>query len=737
MVQIRVRKEDAPWTAMQTCIDLVLNAVDEDTERNLSDIFWDLPSKKDVPDYYDVISSPMALSIIQAKVTERRYVSFQAFIREMAQIFHNAKTYNRRSSVVYEDAATLETMLIRELNRLKDQRHITREEAVLPVLGPAPPASPQEESMDDDSADDDDDDDEEEEEEGDGLGRRRRRKRTRKVKSLSPAGEEDEDEEARARRLKREDYKRKRGRPPRVDTPNEARIKNIIKGIRKERDRDGRLLFLAFERLPDVKQYPEYFQEIRDPIALDGIRKKVKRRQYRNLDMFLADTDLMYGNAMRFNADDSVLYHDAIRLQQITRELTEQERRKDDSEFINFGTQDRRDTKQVRIPQDGIIHKGVEYRVGDWVHIINPNDASKPTIAQIFRTWKTTDGQLWVNACWYYRPELTVHSNQKTFLEHEVVKSGQYRDHHIDEILDHCFVMFFTRFARGRPQGYANKAIYVCEARYNEIEKTFNKIKTWKSCIPDEVRGGDYEMYLYERVRQLRRVPSPLLHLLPPDASDDDPIPEAVQGVEGAPPKLGAIYKRPFDPTEPPVSTKEASPVRMAIPPTPSAGAAASNGDGNRSGYENLTMSQMYKQAHAGPSSGLAPSGIPGGYMPTTQLQFQQQQQQLVRSSVPPSTFTYPSLIDLPLPTTELLQRDAMGEVLWFGVPPLDPVRPARDGQVLGHTVAYLSRRKRPRQGAEQQEQEQGADPGQVEAGEVREMLLRGISLLPCSLSTS
>ena len=65
--------------------------------------------------------------------------------------------------------------------------------------------------------------------------------------------------------------KRKRGRPPKIDTPEEARIRAILRAIRKVKDSDGRQLFLEFEKLPDEQQYPDYYKEIKRPIALDNI----------------------------------------------------------------------------------------------------------------------------------------------------------------------------------------------------------------------------------------------------------------------------------------------------------------------------------------------------------------------------------------------------------------------------------------------------------------------------------
>lgn len=150
-----------------------------------------------------------------------------------------------------------------------------------------------------------------------------------------------------------------------------------------------------------------------------------------------------------------------------------------------------------------------------------------------------------MNACWYYRPEQTVHRFEKHFLENEVVKTGQYRDHRIDEVIDRCFVMFVTRFNKGRPRGFPkDKDVYVCEARYNEEKHRLNKIKTWASCVPDEVREKDYEMDLFDVPRRLRKMPSPIKHLLRDDAKPSDPLPKPTWGAPNAPPLIGAVHCR-------------------------------------------------------------------------------------------------------------------------------------------------------------------------------------------------
>lgn len=129
------------------------------------------------------------------------------------------------------------------------------------------------------------------------------------------------------------------------------------------------------------------------------------------------------------------------------------------------------------------------------------------------------------------------------------MKTGQYRDHLVDDIVDRCFVMFHTRFHRGRPRGFPpDKEVYVCEARYNEDRYTFNRIKTWTSCLPDEVRERDYEMDLYPIPRKLKKEQTPIAHLLADNAKETDPLPKPNWGHKDAPPIIGGVHMRPREP---------------------------------------------------------------------------------------------------------------------------------------------------------------------------------------------
>ena len=501
-------------------------------------------NKRAVPDYYDIIKEPMALSTIKSKISNKEYKNFSEFVRDLALIPHNAQVYNRQDSQAYVDALEVKKAIEQELKKLVDEKIITESVATLPFLGEIPeqdPLLPEEEEEEEEEDDDeelevDEEDDDDEEDEG-------KRKRRRGPRSTAAITKREGGSRAAKEDIKNDDpeSRKKRGRPPRVDTPMEARIKTIMKAIRKPRNQQNKLMVSAFERVPDKTVMPEYHSEIKNPMAMDILKRKLKRKKYNSVDHFMVDVELMFENAKQYNEEDSQIYKDAVHLQKESRKVAKAEKEKPDTEYV---------MEEGRIPMpSGIVHNGELWKVGDWVHIQNANDLTKPIVAQIYRTWQDANGGQWVNACWYYRPEQTVHRFDRHFFENEVVKTGQYRDHRIDEVVDRCFVMFITRYNKGRPRDFpSDKEIYVCEARYNEENHKLNKIKTWASCLPDEVRDKDYVMDLFDAPRKLKKVPSPIAYLLKDEQKEDDDLPKPEWGAENAPPKIGAVHRRPRDP---------------------------------------------------------------------------------------------------------------------------------------------------------------------------------------------
>ncbi|MCJ1471601.1 hypothetical protein MMC13_000241 [Lambiella insularis] len=776
---------DDQWKAMRTVIEFVINYKDAEGH-DPSKIFHKKVNKRVLPDYYEVIKEPIAISILKAKLVNREYKSFEEYVRDWALIVHNAQTYNRPDAGAYVDALTIKSLVERELKKQVDQSVITPEVAAWPDLGELPPVEALllEEDEDEDDDDDEEDDDDEGEDSDDENGRRRRKRGRRSSIAISKRDGATKDEPG--QRSLDVGSKKKRGRPPKVDTPMESRIKNVLKAIRKPKNDQGQIMIHHFEKLPDKATMPEYFVEIKEPIAIELIKRKQKRKKYQSVDHFMRDVDTMFNNAKSYNQDESQIYKDAVHLQAEAHRLAEVEKQRPDSDFV---------MEEGRIPlPNGILHNNELWQVGDWVHIQNANDVTKPIVAQIYRTWQDTEGQKWINACWYYRPEQTVHQYEKHFFPDEVVKTGQYRDHHIDEIIDRCFVMFFTRYSRGRPKGIPpNREVYVCEARYNEEKHKLNKIKTWASCLPDEVREKDYEMDLFDSLRKVKKVPSPLLHMLKDDAKDTDELPKPRWEADNAPPIVGGIYKGPRDENQSP--PPEPTPTPPPQPPHPPPRQVSNMANHNENSYRRNSDLNIATE-EAGRASGSTLTSARNNHLPTSYIQ-PQSTPQYHQHSVSPAPIQYhqhgqqtpsytpqthtssftqpptqshmdhynapqnrytqqPSSARLgPLPGTnpvaqrtnevyilpdqanaaipedirEQFQRDDEGHVLFFNKPPLDVLPPAKKGGVEGHSVKYVAAKLRRKLLLKQKRKADAAELQEAEAQSKKQKLDEGIQI--------
>lgn len=286
---------------------------------------------------------------------EKKYTKFSEYVSDVARISHNAQIYNRPSSVIFADSVKLREVFQEKLQELVAAGDIQAEEAILPDFGELPPVedSPlpaegdeieaieedeqlQQQQVEEEVEDEEEEDDEEEEESDDSRRRGRKGKR-RPIRK-------DEDD----------DYGKKRGRPPKVFTPTEARINAILKGLRKPKDMDGNLRVLDFEKLPE-KSNKQYYDVIKNPIALDQIKRNAKRKKYHNVDECLADLDIMFSNAKHFNEDGSTIYEDAVELQKEAHRLAEQEKAKPDDSFRD---------EEGKLPLSAVQHNGEAWKVG-------------------------------------------------------------------------------------------------------------------------------------------------------------------------------------------------------------------------------------------------------------------------------------------------------------------------------------------------------------------------------------
>lgn len=211
------------------------------------------------------------MSQIKSKIANREYKTFVEFVRDFALIPHNAQVYNRADSGAYQDALVVKEVLEKEFAKLVEAKTVSEEVVKLPYLGEIPPqdALPEAEEEEEEEEEEEDEEEEEGDESDEEGGRRKKRRGPRSTAAISKREGTSKEETQKANEA---ELRKKRGRPPRVDTPMEARIKNIMKAMRKPKGGDGKLKISHFERLPDKAVMPEYFAEIKNPIAMDVLK---------------------------------------------------------------------------------------------------------------------------------------------------------------------------------------------------------------------------------------------------------------------------------------------------------------------------------------------------------------------------------------------------------------------------------------------------------------------------------
>ena len=111
---------------------------------------------------------------------------------------------------------------------------------------------------------------------------------------------------------------------PSVDplTPDErAQLQNVLETIyglviNYKNSHDRRLSDLFMVK-PSRKLYPDYYVLIKNPIALDIVKKRVFSKTYSQIREMLEDIHLMFSNARIYNEEGSIVYQDATALEQL------------------------------------------------------------------------------------------------------------------------------------------------------------------------------------------------------------------------------------------------------------------------------------------------------------------------------------------------------------------------------------------------------------------------------------
>ncbi|KAK0078517.1 hypothetical protein PV326_009307 [Microctonus aethiopoides] len=105
--------------AMKKLLMVVVNYSDDNDGRLLSQPFMKPPSRKEHPDYYDIIKKPLSINKLLQMIDEGKYLDFNELERDFMQLCKNAQIYNEEASLIHEDSIILQSVFTKARQRLE------------------------------------------------------------------------------------------------------------------------------------------------------------------------------------------------------------------------------------------------------------------------------------------------------------------------------------------------------------------------------------------------------------------------------------------------------------------------------------------------------------------------------------------------------------------------------------------------------------------------------------------
>merc|ERR1712228_327747 len=105
---------------MKKLIEVVMQYEDSDG-RILSEPFYKLPSRKELPDYYEVIRKPVDIAKIQQRIDDEKYEDMDALERDFMILCKNTQHYNEDGSLIFEDSIVLQSVFTNARERIEQE----------------------------------------------------------------------------------------------------------------------------------------------------------------------------------------------------------------------------------------------------------------------------------------------------------------------------------------------------------------------------------------------------------------------------------------------------------------------------------------------------------------------------------------------------------------------------------------------------------------------------------------
>ncbi|CAO2656912.1 Nn.00g057150.m01.CDS01 [Neocucurbitaria sp. VM-36] len=290
-----------------------LKQAKDKTGRPISSHFLTLPSKSELPDYYVHIKLPIAIDTIEDKLNSGGYTSLAQVESDCKRLVNNAKAYNDKKSLIYEDAErlrkTASNWMVKHNPAYRDGNYVAiatpvpGEDSSLPGK-PTPRVTSTPRAAHTPAATPDTSE--------------RPRRAAAVAQSATPApsklrhsasGAPDEEDD----------------NPDFTGKTFQQAQEQILKEIIDYED-GGLQIFVPFQNLPS-RSLKDYYQLIKDPMSLSAVHKKVRgvvgreaptgNTLLKSWDAFENAMSLIWTNARIYNEDGSDIYNLSLELEEI------------------------------------------------------------------------------------------------------------------------------------------------------------------------------------------------------------------------------------------------------------------------------------------------------------------------------------------------------------------------------------------------------------------------------------
>ncbi|CAI6281041.1 unnamed protein product [Periconia digitata] len=308
-------------------LESLKNAKDKNG-RPIATHFLTLPDKESIPEYYEVIKLPIALETIEGKLKRGEYSNLAQVESDQKRLVNNAKSYNDKKSVIFEDAErirkTASNWMVKHNPAYRTHGYqavptpIPGEDPVpfgkpIPRVQPSTPRTAVKKTPDT------------------STDRPRRAAAAVASQSMTPAPSK----------------LRQSASVVPADGPDDNQDfagksfqqaqEQIIRELMEYTDPDGLLIFSPFVNLPN-RALRDYYQLIKEPVSLQRVHKRVRGIQgrgdptditeYKSWDAFAKIVSMIWKNARTYNEDGSELYNVSIELEEMFNKRLEEAKAK-------------------------------------------------------------------------------------------------------------------------------------------------------------------------------------------------------------------------------------------------------------------------------------------------------------------------------------------------------------------------------------------------------------------------